>query len=298
MYVRTKKINGSYYNYLVESVREGKKVVQKHIKYLGKTSIDLLLPKYEIKKEIKNGKEFYKAHDEKGKLITSALYREDLYHQLRSRHESDFVEACINQNVSIRLDNYDQAKDTLNSFLFDDKNSSYYLANENYLGDDYLHINQLLRKGKFDYYSYGSAYDKKKLSIQEDVKKLDKLTKLFSVKKDTVVWRGASNKFTLGLKVGDTFTDKGIGSVSLNKSQSTKFERGNLYRIVLKKGTLVGIGNSGEMELLIPRNTTYKITKWSTRHFSGRSWDSKRTSGSYRFVDLEIIGGKPSGKKR
>lgn len=37
-FVRSKEIKGHTYYYLVESVREGKKVRQKHIRYLGKTA--------------------------------------------------------------------------------------------------------------------------------------------------------------------------------------------------------------------------------------------------------------------
>ncbi len=35
-FIRTKTINGSKYYYLVENRREGKKVVQKVLKYIGK----------------------------------------------------------------------------------------------------------------------------------------------------------------------------------------------------------------------------------------------------------------------
>jgi hypothetical protein len=54
MYIRTKNINGHLYHYLVKSVREGKRVIQKHLKYLGKSIFDNKTIKYLPKETIKD----------------------------------------------------------------------------------------------------------------------------------------------------------------------------------------------------------------------------------------------------
>lgn len=56
-YVRTKTIKGNRYRYLVESKREGQKVQQKHIQYIGKDGDKV--PKKELSKEYRQPKTWH-----------------------------------------------------------------------------------------------------------------------------------------------------------------------------------------------------------------------------------------------
>jgi len=83
-YIRAKIINGRSYLYLVESKREGGRVVQKHIKYLGKgTKADIPAKKKEL--------DFYVPSEIKGKEWREKLYgpeRPPLKQKLGTTQES------------------------------------------------------------------------------------------------------------------------------------------------------------------------------------------------------------------
>lgn len=110
------------------------------------------------------------------------------------------------------------------------------------------------------------------------------------------------------LKVGDTFTDKGYVSTSLDEEfvartfgyglGGRQAKRFSLYRLNLKKGTkIIPISNRGESEILLSRGTKFKVTGVSEKKFTAQFTDTlanpDRTSidviHTAVVYDLEII---------
>lgn len=130
-------------------------------------------------------------------------------------------------------------------------------------------VNESLRRG-------GSADD-------DVLKKLDKLTNSYTLKKDTTLYRGVfdsagwnRNRKWDGIKKGDILTDLGFAATTFKKSVAEKFSgkyidatdqydpdfKTYVFRFKAPKGTKgapVSAGNNGESEWLMPRGLKVKV---------------------------------------
>ena len=144
----------------------------------------------------------------------------------------------------------------------------------NYTGSDYDEMNSVLRKGEYDSLSKISRTRK---NIDGATSALEKST----IADDVTLWRGMGSKNTLarslnvsrsdlsqmisdGSIVGQTFTEKGFSSTGVIQSSGWNKEVFlEIYAPAGTKGMYVApISNfKSENELLLQRNTTYKILK-------------------------------------
>lgn len=278
MYVRTKKIGNGYYNYLVEGKRVGKKVVQKHIRYLGKTPFPYT-PKIKYSIEYDKEKERYTlfAQTDKHKMrvhsfehnsweteYTNKKFVKDV---LESHYIKDFAKNCWEQNYTVE-GNFAQVQKVKGGML---NNKEAHDAYHYYIMNRYRAINQAFRldmdKGHLD---------KSKLD------NLDKFCKTFSMSKNQILWRGTSEKYFQNLEVGDTFTDKGFCSTSISRSVAHGYYNNNLlFKIRAKKGQIFGAGDYRSYEYILPRNTSFKVVSRKKTNKKSNSW--------YTIVELEII---------
>lgn len=268
MYVRKKKVKNWYYYYLVKSVRQGNKVVQEHIKYLGKTG-DMTFPKYKVEYTNKTATYFnYSILNEKNEIVyngrvpNAAFYELRVDEELKRLYVRDFIERCFDMNQSIQSLEYNKMITLRDDFLDIDAHykSSYNRYTRTIEGCEA--INKPLRL----------ASENIREGTKEDIKRLDKLSKLFALENDKVFFRGASSKFSKNLQIGDTFTDKGFGSVSSSNKVAFRYTRGTFYSIQAKKGQNFVPGNSGEYEYILPRNTTYRVIGKKKTVFQGKTF--------------------------
>jgi hypothetical protein len=128
-------------------------------------------------------------------------------------------------------------------------------------------MNDFLRKKRgVDY-----TFDKKEL--KDGIAGLDSALAKGVVPQDMVVYRGLGRGTAVrGLKVGDTFRDRGFSSTSLSERVATKFadfDNPVVAEIRLRKGQSAGFlsGSWGlgdvddELEVLLPRGSAFKIVR-------------------------------------
>jgi hypothetical protein len=159
------------------------------------------------------------------------------------------------------------------------------VACSDWVSGKYLAINNALRSGDENDWTSGSQ--------QRTIRGLDRAFDYGaqSLTEDTVVYRGMDKDAIGELKEGDTFTDRGFNSTSIDKEAAEIFTRmeddegdetsGYLAHILLPKGTKVISpevssknltkkakallkGQSlqgGEQEVLLRRGTTYRVIK-------------------------------------
>jgi ADP-ribosyltransferase exoenzyme/Phage Mu protein F like protein len=140
----------------------------------------------------------------------------------------------------------------------------------------YGEVNLYLREGEFDRYTSVA----KQGEVLNIIKQLDSVIKEAPVLNENMltyrgIWGTKTTQFFTNLKPGDTFTDEGFISTSLNKDIAANFARydkangGIMLEIVNPKGTK-GIfplalrtemipKYIGENEWLLPRNTKFKV---------------------------------------
>ncbi len=150
-------------------------------------------------------------------------------------------------------------------------------AAQTYTGSDYQDINGGLRKGKVP------------REHASTVKHLDSAISQSKLPENTVLYRGMSMSPEMSAKIkpGATFSDPAYTSTSINPTIPDSFARGEgktLMRIKANKGQSgLAVNNvsqfDGEHEILLPRNTGYRVTN---------VYKDKKTGMTY--VDAEIIG--------
>lgn len=156
---------------------------------------------------------------------------------------------------------------------------------------EYSDINSALRKGK------GKIVDSEfenKANIK-NVAAIDSAMKKVSLKDNTVVYRGAANKRNQKFNIGQTFVDPGFSSTSLSSTSAEGFlgDGDNVpyvMKITVPKGTnavMPGLNTGAskstahESEILLPRNTKYKINNITTKQDS--------LGYDYIAMDVEVI---------
>ncbi len=94
------------------------------------------------------------------------------------------------------------------------------------------------------------------------IKDLDGIMARAIIDRDVLVYRGASNDFTFQKKVGDSYTDLGFVSTSVDPSRA--FVKETTLVITLPRGTraeAIPSDATSEKEVLIDRGTKFVITK-------------------------------------
>ena len=145
-----------------------------------------------------------------------------------------------------------------------------------YAGEAYTDINDGLRGGPM------KAMDP---ATRAKVKVLDGVIKKNQLPETAQVYRGLSAQLTK-VKVGDTFTDKGFMSTSMDPAIASGFADGVVFRIKVPKGTnaalignktpVAGGGAGSEEEILLGRGTKIKVTGY-------------KKVGSGYVVDAEVV---------
>lgn len=151
-------------------------------------------------------------------------------------------------------------------------------AAETYTGGDYQDINGGLRSGKVP------------AKYKKTVEHLDSAIDQSRLPENTTLYRGMNMTPAMRerMRPGATFSDAAYTSTSINPRVPDSFARGDgktMMRIKAPKGTKgMAVNNvsnfDGEHEVLLPRNTGYRITN---------VYHDKRTGMTY--VDAEILGG-------
>lgn len=199
-------------------------------------------------------------------------------------------------SASGKLD-YGEADGSISSKYLSDKygkdlyNSSSSKSISNYANLSYTDINSALRRGKGNIVE--SEFENK--SNIKEVSSLDSAMKKISLKDNTVVYRGAANKRNQKFEIGQTFSDPGYSSTSLSNSSAEAFlgdgdNTPYVMKITVPKGTnaiIPGLNKGAskstahEVEIVLPRNTKYKINKISTKQDS--------LGYDYIAMDVEVI---------
>lgn len=262
MYVRKKKVKNWYYYYLVKSVRQGDKVKQEHIKYLGKTGNIEMEHKYEI---VQND-DMYSLWlvDKEGnrQKVESSHFLDEIERKSIEWQQLEFVSKCLDYGYSIgELNDYHEMYRLVEPYM--ENNYDATRAWATYVNEaTYREFNGGIRDGKLD---------------RKEIPYMDKWTKLFFLKKDTTLWRGTDERYYRNLSVGDTFTDKGYCSTTTRREVADVFDKGVVFRINAKKGTKFGLGTISLKEYTLPRNTTFRVTS------------KKNHPYGFVFMELEII---------
>ena len=88
-----------------------------------------------------------------------------------------------------------------------------------------------------------------------------------SIKEPVTVYRGFGGSAFRGAKEGDTVQDKGFVSTSFQQKIASKFADGGMMKLSVPKGAkgamVDALFNGGESELVLPRNSKFKIKKIS-----------------------------------
>lgn len=132
----------------------------------------------------------------------------------------------------------------------------------NYKGKRYEKINGYLRHGEESLPQ--NIPDAMLNSIKQDVSNIDKVLKKTNLVEDIVVYKGGS---FLDVKKGNVIIDKGFTSTTLDRTQGKYYSdiRGGntLNRISIPKGSkalfLDSVHNTGEVEMLLPRNGRFLV---------------------------------------
>lgn len=162
---------------------------------------------------------------------------------------------------------------------------------QDYANKNYIDINTGLRKGNGKIVE--SEFSNK--SLINDVENIDNAMSKVKLKSNTVLYRGAANKRNQTFEVGQILTDHGYSSTSLSSEAAEGFlgEGDNtpyVMKITAPKGTNTVIPglNTGaskstahEVEVLLPRNTSYKITKVTTKKDS--------LGYDYNLVEADVV---------
>jgi len=137
-------------------------------------------------------------------------------------------------------------------------------------GSYYVRINRALRTGS-EKELKRSADVESRHTVGKYVQAMDAVFKVPSAKlrSPAVSYRGVSHheqKRVSQLKPGETFTDKGFTSTTIDARQLDNFNKDVVLRFILPKGTKAIYLNAGklsvepnERELLLNRNQTYKV---------------------------------------
>lgn len=146
-----------------------------------------------------------------------------------------------------------------------------YHAIQSYTGSGYHQINGHLRSG-----------DPVSDQVKEHIKNLDEAFKGASLKEDRTVWRGVNREvakqlFGDELRTGMTIMDKGIISTSTSQSFAANWKgtQGILLEIKAPKGIpaldvhKMSVSGKHEAEILLPRNTQFRVESVELPSFSG-----------------------------
>lgn len=153
-------------------------------------------------------------------------------------------------------------------------------ALESYSMDGYEPMNRLLRGLWIPPNNPAKKY------AAELQTKIDMIVKAAKpLKHNTIVYRGQHyDEF----KAGNTFRDKGIVSVTLDREIATSnwFGRHDLAKILLPKGTPVVYGSTAERELLLIPNSKFKVEStepvtYSIPFANGRKATAKHSTVQY-----------------
>lgn len=178
--------------------------------------------------------------------------------------------------------------DTYGDNLYDDKTSK---AVQSYADVLFAPINGGLRRSGGDLKSK-EFVDKESVEV---IKTLDAAMAKSSLKEDISLYRGASNKRNKTFKVGQTLQDSGFSSTSLRSESAEAFlgDTDNtpyIMKISAKKGQkallpgqnkLAKKQTAQEVEVLLPRGTSYKITKISKKKDS--------LGYDYNLLEVDIV---------
>ena len=119
-------------------------------------------------------------------------------------------------------------------------------AVDRYIKSTYIPINQDLRDGK-----------------EVDTEILDSC--FTETSRDWVVYRGLNGESISSRELGSVEEDKGFVSTSISAATASNFSRMtsyglNIARIRIPKGSKICVGSLGEQEIILPRNTKFKLT--------------------------------------
>ena len=161
------------------------------------------------------------------------------------------------------------------------------------------------RTSYFDYLSSGYHFinsSLRKNSVPPEALRLDSL--FFSSPRNWTVYRGMNSTFLRNLKVGDEFTDKAFVSTSVEAFKATPFSSSvhrddgliekTLVRIRIPKGQKILFGDREEREIILPRNTRFRVKSELqeltrlTRYPSDGTNPSEHSRYA-RWLDLEIV---------
>ena len=156
----------------------------------------------------------------------------------------------------------------------------------------YQPMNDYLRKGDLgsteeyvdDFVDLGSlGLDTPEDWVNQKVAVLDSALNKNTLESDVIVFRGVSSKTFNKMEEGQIFLDRGFPSTSLDRGRAEWFQpdEGGLMRINVKRGSPALYADSvtdlGEKELILPRNSKFKIVAVRDDATSGR-----------RIVDAEL----------
>jgi hypothetical protein len=155
----------------------------------------------------------------------------------------------------------------------------------------YRPLNSYLRKGYYD--KEQSAWDGTN-EMTAATKEIDAAIKVSEIPEDVTVFRGLPAEVLPAAAVGTEFIDKGYGSTSLDPKMAEKFARWTredgytpaIVEIKVPKGYdgvyMEKLWDNGESEILLPRNTKYRIT-------SETLVSLQDVDGEVRYLTVEIV---------
>lgn len=133
-----------------------------------------------------------------------------------------------------------------------------------YTEEYYMDVNYYLRNNDFP----PGATEPYKEYVKEVTLGTEKTINEYQLKENLITYKGTSSKYYENYNVGDTFEMKEFNSTSINKkvAESVFLDKENPYTLEIRvsKGTNAmylgkNSANSNEYELLINRNTSYKV---------------------------------------
>lgn len=133
-----------------------------------------------------------------------------------------------------------------------------------YTQEYYMDVNYYLRNGSFP----EGADENYKSFVKKTINGTDKAIEQYNLKENLTTYKGTSPEYYSNYKIGETFEMKEFNSTSVSEDVAKKFskETKNEYLLEIKvpsstKAMYLGknSSNANEYELLIARNTKYKV---------------------------------------